>query len=406
MKAKLFFIFCLCALSIKAWAGPDLIIEGMGWGIWSLYREYSLVDGGREHRTDHYFFGWGDTIIGVNAYCEVLWRANGVYENEVPAGYALREEGDRVYVYDYGTQKEHVFFDFSLKENDILATDWIEETGTRKNPVFRVLAVGDTTMAIKSWFSGQWNQRDFHYLKVYDTVHQITDMWLSEVGSITHGISWHRDFGRSLDTLETVLCVCGGEIYINPECPTCYIPQVEPEYVSFTGKLTLELIPVWGIGQPDCSKVLAIEWGEFTPIVSVNSRMTLEHHPLLFRDVEYNVGDSIEVEGYVFLRCDGIGRLYYELELKDTSPIVLVEKRQKAELKLFPNPAKETITLRATGCTLQKVEILDVNGRVLHAATLNGTETFDYNVSQMSSGIYLARVKTSCGVLTEKFSVK
>ena len=68
--------------------------------------------------------------------------------------------------------------------------------------------------------------------------------------------------------------------------------------------------------------------------------------------------------------------------------------------------AKETITLSTTGCNLQKVEILDVNGRVLHAATVNGTETFDYNVSQMPSGIYLALVKTSCGVLTEKFSVK
>ena len=67
---------------------------------------------------------------------------------------------------------------------------------------------------------------------------------------------------------------------------------------------------------------------------------------------------------------------------------------------------EETITLSTTGCNLQKVEILDVNGRVLYAATLNGTETFDYNVSQMPSGIYLARVKTFCGVLTEKFSVK
>ena len=79
---------------------------------------------------------------------------------------------------------------------------------------------------------------------------------------------------------------------------------------------------------------------------------------------------------------------------------------QQFAVSVFPNPAKETITLRATGCNLQKVEILDVNGRVLHAATVNGTETFDYNVSQMPSGIYLARVKTSCGVLTEKFSVK
>ena len=111
-------------------------------------------------------------------------------------------------------------------------------------------------------------------------------------------------------------------------------------------------------------------------------------------------------------------RPYYEgklnlVEGKETTFIIHkeeddagLEPSQNAELKLFPNPASETITLSTTGCALQKVEILDVNGRVLYTATLNGTASFDYNVSQMPSGIYFARVKTSCGVLTEKFSVR
>lgn len=98
--------------------------------------------------------------------------------------------------------------------------------------------------------------------------------------------------------------------------------------------------------------------------------------------------------------------IHKEDEDEDPSGVLSIEFSQKFELKLTPNPATETITLTATGCNLQKVEILDVNGRVLYAATLNGTETFDYNVSQMPSGIYLARVKTPCGILTEKFSVK
>ncbi|MCM1041004.1 MAG: T9SS type A sorting domain-containing protein [Bacteroides sp.] len=75
-------------------------------------------------------------------------------------------------------------------------------------------------------------------------------------------------------------------------------------------------------------------------------------------------------------------------------------------IKIYPNPAGETITLTTTGCNLQKVEILDVNGRVLYAATLDNQTSFRYNVSWMPSGIYLARVKTPCGVLTEKFSVR
>ncbi|MDE5574292.1 MAG: T9SS type A sorting domain-containing protein [Bacteroidales bacterium] len=401
MKAKLFFILFLCSLSVNVWAGPNIVTDRRAVSVRSLYREYySFADKRWEHRTDHYFIERRDTTIGTHSYGPVFWRADGAYENEVPAGYALREEGDRVYVYDYGTGKEHVFFDFSLKESDILATDWMEETDTRKNPVFRVLAVGDTAI-----YDSQYN---FHYLIVYDTVHQVTDMWLTEVGSVKHGIAWHRDFGRSLDTLETVLCVDGGQIYANPEYLFCYIPQVEPEYVSCKGKLMSVEFPrlnysVDWIGSP---KVLAIKWGELTPMIVVNSRWTSPDDPINIRGVEYMVGDSVEVEGYVSIMRDIRGGLYSFIELETGVPSVPVEKRQKSELKLFPNPAKETVTLSTTGCKLQRVEILDVNGRVLYAATVNGAETFDYNVSQMPSGIYLARVQTPCGVLTEKFSVK
>ena len=403
MKAKLFFILCLCALSMNVWAKPDVV----QWNIvWSLYREYSLVDGSREHRTDQYF-SVRDTIIGTKVYQKVFWREEGDYTKEALADYALREDSVRVYVYDYASQKEYVFYDFSLKENDILAVDWIEETDTRKNPVFRVLAVGDTAI-YSSW-------RKFHYLKVYDTVHHITDMWLSNVGSVSYGIAWHRDFGRSLDTLETVLCVDGGMVYKNPEVPSCYIPKSEPEYVSCTGKLILVPEPLLTSARPDCyCTTIAIKWGELTPILTVNSEWAPWQHPLEVQGVEYWEGDSVEVEGYVSIRRNIDGGLYSQLEIDnirkiDTTPVpgpVSVEKQQKAELRISPNPAKETITLSTTGCNLQHMEILDVNGRVLHAATLNGTETFDYNVSQLPSGIYLARVKTPCGVLTEKFSVK
>ena len=95
-----------------------------------------------------------------------------------------------------------------------------------------------------------------------------------------------------------------------------------------------------------------------------------------------------------------------EDEDEDPGEVLSIEPSQKTELRIAPNPATETVTLTAIGCKLQRVEILDVNGRILYAATLHNTETFDYNVSQMPSGIYFARVKTPCGVLTEKFSVK
>lgn len=405
MKAKLFFIFCLISLSKNVWANPDIITwKGEARRmVWSLYREYPLADGSREYRTDQYFFG-KDTTIGTNTYWEVFWRKDCDAKNNASANYALREDSVRVYVYDYVSQKEHVFFDFCLKENDVLAMDWIEETDTYKNPVFRVLDAGDTILSTTFW-----PKVDFHYIKVYDTVHQVTDMWLSRVGSVSYGIAWHRDFGSSLDTLETILCANGGETYKNPEYPSCYISKSEAEYVSCTGKLTFAPTPTLSFPEPDCCyKAIVIKWGELTPILSFNSTWAYDGLPLQVQDVEYMEGDSVEVEGRVSMSYDLGGRLYSELELENIRKIgaTPVEKQQKVKLKLIPNPAKETITLSASGCRLQRVEILDASGRILYAAILNGTDSFHYNVSWMPSGIYLVRVETSCGVLTEKFSVE
>lgn len=191
--------------------------------------------------------------------------------------------------------------------------------------------------------------------------------------------------------------------------PSCYIMEAEPEYVSCIGKLTFVGTPTLIFPPLDCCyEALAIKWGGLTPFLSFNSTWTYDGLPLQVQGVEYMEGDSVEVEGYVSISYSLGGQLYSELKLENIRKIgsTPVEKQQKSELKLTPNPAKETITLRTTGCNLQKVEIIDVNGRVLYAATLNNTTTFDYNVSWLPAGIYLARVKTSCGVLTEKFSVK
>lgn len=406
MKAKLLFTLFLCSLLPNVWANPDIVRDRWTSSVWSLYREYPLADGSREYRTDQYLFG-KDTTIGTNAYREVFWRKDSDAQNNASANYALREDSVRVYVYDYASQKEYVLFDFSLKENDVLAMDWMEETEMCKNPVFQVLDVCDTTM-------GTW-WKNFHCLKVYDTVHQVTDMWLSAVGSASHGIAWHRDFGRSLDTLETVLCVNEGETYKNPEYETCYVSMDESFHVSERGKLTYIATPGVFYELPDCCHhVLAAELGESVYIIKYKTTdsdykdWTYDYRSFLFQDVEYMEGDSVEVEGRVSKSYDLGGRLYSELKLENIRKIgaTPVEKQQKVKLNLIPNPAKETITLSASGCRLQRVEILDANGRILYAATLNGTDSFHYNVSWMPSGIYLAQVKTPCGVLTEKFSVE
>ncbi|MCM1086494.1 MAG: hypothetical protein NC357_09220, partial [Bacteroides sp.] len=343
MKAKSTIILFLCMLSQMASANPNIITRERwaAWRmVWSMYREYTLDDGHQGFRTDQYFFG-KDTTIGNDEYWEVFWRKNSDERNEVSAGYALREDSVRVYVYDYAGQREHVLFDFSLQVNDVLAMDWVEETDTRRNPVFRALAVGDTV--ISNMYGGR---KGFHYLKVYDTVHQVTDMWMNEVGSVSHGIAWRKDFGRSLDTLETILCTNAGSDYKNPDYTSCYISEAKPEYVSCTGTLILALTPSFGFPPIDCCvEAIAIKVGNLTPILSYNSTWAFDGAPLQVEGVDYAEGDSVEVKGYVSSSYDIGGRLYSEMQLECIRKVgaAPTEKHPKAELILSPNPAGETI---------------------------------------------------------------
>ncbi|MCM1168375.1 MAG: T9SS type A sorting domain-containing protein [Bacteroides sp.] len=401
MKAKPIIILCLYLLSLNAWANPEVVPETEPFKLWSLYWENTVIDG-NWNGTNQYFV-MGDTAIGNNSYKKIFWREDGDKQNEALAGYALREDSVRVYVYDYTGQREHVLFDFSLKANDVLMMDWVEETDNLKNPVFRVLEVGDT---IAPFPFGQ-----SHYLKVYDTVHQVMDMWLTGIGSALHGIAWHKS-GLPSEIFETLLCIDGWSMHGKGRCYS----GDDHYYISGRGKLVIVGTPALIFPEFDCCyQALAVAMDDGVHILSNNmdtvpfSGWAVDGFPFHFQGVDYMEGDSIEVmNGFVEHFYSLKGYPYSEMLVTDIRKVgaAPTEKHPKAELILSPNPTGETITLTTTGCGLQKVEILDVNGRVLYAAILDNQTSFRYNVSWMPSGIYFARVKTPCGVLTEKFSVR
>lgn len=79
-------------------------------------------------------------------------------------------------------------------------------------------------------------------------------------------------------------------------------------------------------------------------------------------------------------------------------------------MNVFPNPAKDVVNL---GLNLDKasnitVTIADINGRTVYIddrfAVTN--ETLTYQIGQLASGTYLARIATKEGTLTKKFIVQ
>jgi len=79
-------------------------------------------------------------------------------------------------------------------------------------------------------------------------------------------------------------------------------------------------------------------------------------------------------------------------------------------MNVFPNPAKDVINLglsldKATNIT---VTISDINGRTVYIDDRNAmtNETLTYQIGQLASGTYLARIATKEGTLTKKFIVQ
>ncbi|MBL7782484.1 MAG: T9SS type A sorting domain-containing protein [Saprospiraceae bacterium] len=79
-------------------------------------------------------------------------------------------------------------------------------------------------------------------------------------------------------------------------------------------------------------------------------------------------------------------------------------------LKVFPNPVREVLNL---GLNLEKpsdvtITLAEINGRTIQIEDKKGvtSETFTYQLPQLSAGTYLARIATKEGTLTKKFIVQ
>ncbi|MCW5519780.1 DUF1028 domain-containing protein [Aureitalea sp. L0-47] len=76
------------------------------------------------------------------------------------------------------------------------------------------------------------------------------------------------------------------------------------------------------------------------------------------------------------------------------------------KLKLYPNPAKETITLESIpGVELNSIEIFDLNGKLIQSLDLSNTSDLlvELNISSYDSGVYFVKVNSPEGVSSMKF---
>ncbi|WP_026451735.1 T9SS type A sorting domain-containing protein [Aequorivita capsosiphonis] len=73
---------------------------------------------------------------------------------------------------------------------------------------------------------------------------------------------------------------------------------------------------------------------------------------------------------------------------------------------MYPNPASSLITIASDKDIIRNIDIIDTTGKlVLKKSNLNNKET-NLDVSNLQSGVYLMRLSTSKGIVTEKLIVQ
>lgn len=72
------------------------------------------------------------------------------------------------------------------------------------------------------------------------------------------------------------------------------------------------------------------------------------------------------------------------------------------QVRLFPNPVMDQLTIQAEDLTFESVRIFDAQGQILTVQPVSASTTFSMDVSHLSSGVYILEIRTESGFIIKK----
>ena len=143
--------------------------------------------------------------------------------------------------------------------------------------------------------------------------------------------------------------------------------------------------------------------------------LALDPDPTVWTSFEFSVIAGSDVSGGITLQLNSttggapgslMNVFFDNIKIVDEDVLSVDENSFNAQnLKLYPNPALNTITLNnAESIALQQVSLYDLSGRLLQTveASAIGTET-TLDVSSLVSSTYLVVIQTENGEITKQF---
>ncbi|MGB0918355.1 MAG: S8 family peptidase, partial [Flavobacteriales bacterium] len=148
------------------------------------------------------------------------------------------------------------------------------------------------------------------------------------------------------------------------------------------------------IAAPIVSGVVALIRSEFPCLTSIETMERLLDNAV---DIE-DVGTNFTYAGKIGKRVDAAAAL----QGNPCDPIGVDESNNLVSLDIYPNPAFDEVNIRLSKTSKWAIEILDTKGRLILSQTINGDRL---TLSNLATGLYLARVSNDDSVATKPFSI-
>lgn len=88
-------------------------------------------------------------------------------------------------------------------------------------------------------------------------------------------------------------------------------------------------------------------------------------------------------------------------------PIASTQNFFAGNFSMQPNPVTDVFNITAkNGVSIEKVDVLDINGRIVNQVNASSTEAVQINISNLNSGVYFVKVQSDLGVGTSKIIKK
>ena len=91
-------------------------------------------------------------------------------------------------------------------------------------------------------------------------------------------------------------------------------------------------------------------------------------------------------------------------DFKVTSSNLKTDEFFSNKFSTYPNPAKETVTIsNSDNILLTDVNITDINGRTVKTFKVNNLSEVQFNVTELTAGVYFMNITTDSGKAVKKF---